>query len=154
MRHDFPAFSSSRIARSRSSSFGIATTGRNLISVKRQIPSALPSRPSASRLKDTNSRRDFSAIPEKVLTKQLATAATRKCSGVQRPGSSKNSGGALNDIQARTPSAWTTPLRPPAPNALTRYFHLHGGRLLPILARIRNSSLTRGPVRFCDLSYD
>ncbi len=121
MRHDFSAFSSKRTARSRSSSLRTVTTGRSLISVKRQMPSSLLSMPSASRWKDTNSKRDFSAMPEKVLTKQLATAATRKCSGVQRPGSPKNSGEALNEIEDRTPSAWTTPLRPPAPNALTRY---------------------------------
>src|SRR6266480_1764117 len=99
MRHDLSAFSRRRMARSRSSSFRTVTTGRSLNSVKRQIPSSLPSTPSASRLKDANPRWDFSAIPEKVLTKQLATAATRKCSGVQRPGSPNNSGGALTDIQ-------------------------------------------------------
>src|ERR1700730_15863593 len=129
----------------------MVTTGRSLISVKRQIPSSLPSTPSASRLKDANPRRDFSAIPEKVLTKQLATAATRKCSGVQRPGSPKNSGGALNEIEDRTPSAWTTPLRPPAPNALTRYLcrstvyfsrHLYSGSSIRLRRRIANSNLT------------
>ena len=38
---------------------------------------------------------------EKVLTKQLATAATRKCSGVQRAGSPKNAGGALKEIERK-----------------------------------------------------
>ena len=105
MRHDFSAFSSSWMTRSRATSFGMVTTGRSLISLKRQTPSALLSRPSASRLKDAKFKRDFSAMPENVLTKQLAKAATRKCSGVQRPGSPKNSGGALNDMEDRTPCA-------------------------------------------------
>src|SRR5207302_5701773 len=72
--------------------------------------SSLASTPSAANRKESNSRREVCAMPSKVLMKQLATAATRKCSGVHRPTSPWNSGGWLNDMAGRLPSAWTTPV--------------------------------------------
>jgi len=52
-----------------------------------------------------------SAIPENVLTKQVATAATKKCSGVHTPASPRNSGGALNVIGSDSASELITPDR-------------------------------------------
>jgi hypothetical protein len=63
---------------------------------------------------------EFDAIPENVLRKQLATAATKKCSGVQCPAWPLNSGGALNAIKGSIPSAIAKPLRTVVEVALIR----------------------------------
>src|SRR6266702_2529408 len=77
--------------------------------------------PSVSNSRETNSNLELVAIPEKVLMKQLATAATRKCSGVQWPAWPLNSGGALNAIERSTPSAAAKPLLTAVEVALIRY---------------------------------
>src|ERR1700739_2602079 len=77
--------------------------------------------PSVSNSREMNSKFELDAIPEKVLTKQLATAATKKCSGVQWPAWPLNSGGALNAIEGSIPSATAKPLLTAVEVALIAY---------------------------------